>query len=59
MVRLDRAKQLLESTRWPLARIAERAGLGSAATLSRAFRKHLGTTPEGYRERFRIEGSRR
>ena len=56
LVRLDRAKQLLESTRFPLARIAERAGLGSAATLSRAFRKHLGTTPEGYRERFRIEG---
>lgn len=59
LVRLDRAKQLLESTRWPLARIAERAGLGSASTLSRAFRKHLGTTPESYRERFRIEGSRR
>ncbi|OEO28184.1 hypothetical protein VW23_005990 [Devosia insulae DS-56] len=58
LVRLDRAKQLLESTRWPLARIAERAGLGSASTLSRAFRKHLGTTPEGYRERFRIAGSR-
>ncbi len=59
LVRLDRAKQLLESTRWPLARIAERAGLGSASTLSRAFCRHLGTTPEGYRERFRIEGSRR
>jgi transcriptional regulator GlxA family with amidase domain len=59
LVRLDRAKQLLESTRWPLARIAERAGLGSASTLSRAFRRHLGTTPEGYRERFRVEGSRR
>jgi len=56
LVRLDRAKQLLESTRFPLARIAERAGLGSAATLARAFRRHLGTTPEGYRERFRIDG---
>lgn len=59
LVRLDRAKQLLESTRWPLARIAERAGLGSASTLVRAFRKHLGTTPEGYRERFRIDGNAR
>lgn len=59
LVRLDRAKQLLESTRFPLARIAERAGLGSASTLTRAFRKHLGTTPEGYRERFRIEGNGR
>ena len=26
LVRLDRAKQLLESTKWPLARIAERSG---------------------------------
>lgn len=58
LVRLDRAKQLLESTRFPLARIAERSGLGSASTLTRSFRKHLGTTPEGYRERFRIEGTR-
>ncbi len=39
--------------------VAERAGLGSAATLSRAFRKHLGTTPDGYRERFRIDGGSR
>lgn len=55
LVRLDRAKQLLETTRWPLARIAERSGLGSAATLLRAFRRHLDTTPDGYRERFRID----
>jgi len=55
LVRLDRAKQLLESTRWPLARIADRSGLGSAATLSRTFRRRLGITPEDYRERFRID----
>jgi transcriptional regulator GlxA family with amidase domain len=30
LVRLDRAKQLLEATRWPLARVAHRSGLGSA-----------------------------
>jgi transcriptional regulator GlxA family with amidase domain len=55
LVRLDRAKQLLETGRWPLARIAERSGLGSAATLARTFRRRLGITPEEYRARFRID----
>jgi transcriptional regulator GlxA family with amidase domain len=54
LVRLDRAKQLLETTKWPLARVADRSGLGSAATLARIFRRHLGITPEDYRERFRL-----
>jgi transcriptional regulator GlxA family with amidase domain len=53
LVRLDRAKLLLETTKWPLARIADRSGLGSAATLARAFRRQLGITPEDYRARFR------
>jgi hypothetical protein len=30
LVRLDRAKQLLETTRWPLARVASRSRLRSA-----------------------------
>ena len=58
LVRLDKAKQLLESTRWPLARVADRSGLGSAATLTRTFRRRLGITPEDYRERFRIDITR-
>jgi transcriptional regulator GlxA family with amidase domain len=41
LVRLDRAKQLLATTRWPLARVANRSGLGSAATLARTFRRDL------------------
>lgn len=52
LVRLDRAKSLLETTKWPLARIASRSGLGSAATLARVFRRLLGITPEDYRARF-------
>lgn len=59
LVRLDRAKQLLETTKWPLARIADRSGLGSAATLARTFRRRLGITPEDYRERFRINVDQR
>ena len=54
LVRLDRAKQLLETTRWPLARVASRSGLGSAATLARTFQRRLGITPQDYRDRFRL-----
>lgn len=54
LVRLDRAKMLLETTKWPLARVAERSGLGTVATLIRAFNRRLGVTPEAYRARFRI-----
>ena len=54
LVRLDRAKLLLESTSWPLARVAERSGFGSVATLLRVCRRRLNTTPEDYRARFRL-----
>lgn len=54
LVRLDRAKMLLETTKWPLARVADRSGLGTVATLIRAFNRRLGVTPEAYRARFRI-----
>lgn len=50
--RLDRAKSLLESSDWTLARVAERAGFGSPHNLHRAFQARLGVTPAEYRERF-------
>lgn len=50
--RVDRAKALLESSDWPLARIAERAGISSLDALHRAFQKRVGVTPGEYRERF-------
>jgi transcriptional regulator GlxA family with amidase domain len=52
MARVDRAKALLETSDWPLARIAERAGFGSSDALHRAFQKRVGATPCDYRERF-------
>lgn len=54
LVRLDRAKMLLETSNWPLARIAERSGLGTVPTLIRACHRRLGVTPEQYRARFRL-----
>lgn len=53
-LRLDCAKRYLESTDYPLARIAERSGFGSVDALERRFRKRLGITPNQFRERFRV-----
>jgi AraC family transcriptional regulator, transcriptional activator FtrA len=50
--RIERAKELLESTRLTAAAIAERTGLGSAESLRHHFRRRVGTTPAAYRRRF-------
>ncbi len=52
LARIDRAKAFLESSDWPLDRVAERAGFGSSDALLRAFRKRLNLTPAEYRSRF-------
>ncbi|QTK81941.1 AraC Family Transcriptional Regulator [Agrobacterium tumefaciens] len=51
--RIERAKMLLETSDWPLARIAEQSGFGSLHALHRVFRKQLGITPAFYRDCFR------
>ncbi len=50
--RVERAKELLESTRLATAVIAARVGMGSAESLRHHFRRRVGTTPERYRRRF-------
>ena len=52
IARVNRAKALLETSDWPLPRLAERAGFGSVESLHRAFNKRVGVTPGEYRERF-------
>jgi transcriptional regulator GlxA family with amidase domain len=52
LARVDRAKALLETSDWPLARVADRAGFGSVEGLHRAFNKRVGATPGEYRVRF-------
>jgi transcriptional regulator GlxA family with amidase domain len=59
IARIDRAKALLETSSWPLARVAERAGLNSLDALHRAFQKRVGVTPGEYRERFGRTSRRR
>ncbi|KOG63827.1 transcriptional regulator [Streptomyces griseoflavus] len=51
--RVELARRLLETTDFPLDQVAAAAGLGSAETLHRAFRRQLATTPAAYRRRFR------
>jgi AraC family transcriptional regulator, transcriptional activator FtrA len=50
--RLERAKELLETTRLTAQGIAARVGLGSAESLRHHFRQRVGTTPAAYRRRF-------
>jgi transcriptional regulator GlxA family with amidase domain len=50
--RLELARTLLETTRLPMDEVADRSGLGSAASLRRRFREVLGTSPSHHREQF-------
>ncbi|HLQ32756.1 MAG TPA: helix-turn-helix domain-containing protein [Chloroflexota bacterium] len=51
--RILRAQQLLESTDLPVELVAERSGLGSAATLRQHFQRQLDTSPQAYRRTFK------
>jgi AraC family transcriptional activator FtrA len=50
--RLDRARELLESTALPIEHIAQKCGLGTPTTLRHHFRKKVGVSPAAYRRRF-------
>ena len=50
--RLDEARRLLETTTWPVARIAEACGFRGAVTFRQNFVATYSTTPTSYRQRF-------
>lgn len=52
-VRVELARNQLESTDATLERIVSTCGFGTTDTLIRAFRRKLDTTPTEYRRRFR------
>jgi AraC family transcriptional activator FtrA len=52
VARVDRARELLESTRLPIDVIASECGLGSAANLRHHFRRRLKVSPREYRNCF-------
>ena len=55
--RLNRARELLESTALPIDQVSERSGLGTAANLRHHFSVAVGTTPTAYRRAFQTAGS--
>ena len=50
--RIERAKELLETTHLKAQDVAARVGMGSAESLRHHFRQRVGTTPAQYRRRF-------
>lgn len=50
--RVEQARRLLETTDLPIDRVADAAGLGTAANLRQRLREELGVTPTDYRRRF-------
>jgi AraC family transcriptional regulator, transcriptional activator FtrA len=55
-VRINHARELLETTTLPVALIAERCGLGSPANLRHHFTRAVGTSPSAYRRTFADAG---
>jgi transcriptional regulator GlxA family with amidase domain len=51
-LRLESARRWLETTSWPIKRVAQEAGFGSVDSLERAFARQFGVTPGALRARF-------
>jgi transcriptional regulator GlxA family with amidase domain len=52
-VRVEAAREALETTDATLDVVATSCGFGTAETLRRAFHRRLGVAPDSYRQRFR------
>jgi transcriptional regulator GlxA family with amidase domain len=50
-LRVEAARRALENG-LPVKRVAQRCGFGSEETMRRSFLRHLGASPQAYRERF-------
>lgn len=50
--RLQAARRRLEESSLPVETIAGRCGFGTAETMRRTFLRHLGVSPQAYRQRF-------
>ncbi len=52
--RVESARRLLETEEVGVEAVAQRTGFGSAETMRRAFRRHVGIAPTEYRARFAL-----
>jgi transcriptional regulator GlxA family with amidase domain len=50
--RIDRAREILETTTKPVESIGRLTGLGAPASVRAAFHRHLGVSPQEYRSLF-------
>jgi transcriptional regulator GlxA family with amidase domain len=57
-IRVEAAREQLESTTMPIETVAAACGFGSPETMRRAFLRVLGVGPADYRVRFRSTGNR-
>src|SRR6478672_3223221 len=55
--RLDRARELLETTAEPVESIGRLTGLGSPTSVRAAFHRRIGTSPKDYRALFRVRAA--
>ena len=51
-MRIDRARQLLETTGFTVDRVAEQSGFGSYASLRFHFHRAVGVSPQKYRQSY-------
>jgi LacI family transcriptional regulator len=49
LVRLDRAKRLLQETTYPISKVAEISGFGSTGYFIQFFQQRVGKTPRKFR----------
>ncbi|WP_190130310.1 GlxA family transcriptional regulator [Streptomyces mashuensis] len=56
--RIDLARHLLETTTWPVDRVARHAGFGTGASLRQHLHATLGVSPQTYRRTFQPAGER-
>ncbi len=54
-LRLETARHFLETTRWPVKRVAQMAGFGSVDGLERAIQKRLKTSPSAIRNAYGVK----
>src|SRR6478736_2033060 len=50
--RIDRAREILETTTEPVENLGHLTGLGAPASVRAAFHRHIGTSPQEYRSLF-------
>ncbi len=56
-IRFEAARRALEESNDPVGAIASRTGFGSPESMRRAFVQRIGTSPQGYRQRFSVHPS--